>query len=516
MMKSQHTDTSKNNKRIARNTILLYFRTLIMTCVSLYTSRVILSTLGIVDFGINNVVAGVVSMFTFINSTMSTSTQRYLTFSIGKGDVSETAKIFGMAIRIHLLLGLLVILLCESIGLWMLNAKLVIPEERMFAANCIFQLSLLSFFINVTQVPYNAAIIAHEKMDVYAYISILDVVLKLLIVYSIALIPFDKLITFSVLCFLLTQLNRTIYRIYCKKHFEECNMPYEKDVKLYKEMFNFAAWNLFGSIVWMLRSQGINVVLNLFMGPIVNAARGVAMQVSHAVTNFVNNFTTAVKPQITKNYAQGKLSEMEALTYRGSKFAFFLLFLIAFPLILNIDFVLNLWLKEVPEYTAIFVALILVDSMVHAVFGTPMIASMMATGNIKVYQVVVSSILLGIVPCAYIVLKMGFDAPSVFIVMILFSFLSGVVRYLFCVRQINYSVKRFMVEVIKPIVLVVFVSLPLPMLVANRMDLEEGWERFIVLFLISFLSSSIVSFSIGLTRQERSAIISTIKSKIVR
>lgn len=503
-----------NNKRIAKNTLFLYFRTLLTMFVSLYTSRVVLATLGIVDFGVNNVVGGVVTMFAFLNHTMNTSTQRYLTFSLGKGNLEDSKKVFGIAIRIHILIGLLVVFLCESIGVWMVNYKLVIPPDRLFAANCVFQLTLLSFFINVSQVPYNAAIVAHERMDVYAYISILDVTLKLLAVYMLTVIDFDKLIMNSVLFFLVTQTIRMTYRFYCMRHFEECHFTYVKDKKLFKEMFQFAGWNLFGSLAWMLRDQGVNIILNLFLGPTVNAARGVAVQVSHAVRNFVHNFSTAVKPQITKSYAQGRLEEMETLTYRASKFSFFLLFFLAFPLLINVDYVLSLWLKQVPDYSGIFIILMLSDSMINAIFGQPMITSMMATGKIRNYQVVVSVVLLGIVPCGYVALSMGCSAPTVFCIMIFFTFMSGLARFGFCVKQIHYSVSRFIKTVIVPVLLVLVLALPLPMLAKNLIYIDNRLLLFLTLAFIAALCECCAIWSVGLSKGERTAVLQMIRNKI--
>lgn len=505
--------TSDNNKRIAKNTLLLYFRMLFSMVVSLYTSRVILATLGIEDYGINNVVGGVVVMFSFLNASMATSTQRYMTFELGQGNREKLSKVFSTSLTIHIAIGLLIILLSETIGLWFLNQKLVIPSERMYAANWVYQFSVISCFLTIIQVPYSAALIAHEKMDVFAYIGMFEVIAKLLLVYLLTIIPFDKLISCSALFFLVSFTIRMIYQIYCRRNFEECHFRMNKDRNLFKSMFGFAGWNLFGSIAWLLRDQGVNIILNLFMGPAVNAARGVALQVSSAVSGFVSNFTTAINPQITKNYAVGQFHDMEILAYRASKFSFFVLFFISFPLILNIDFVLDLWLEEVPNYASVFVTLILIDSMVNAIFGSPFITSLMATGKIRNYQIIVSSILLCIVPVGYFALHHGFDAPSVFVTMIVCTLIAGISRYTFCVYQIGFSPILFLKRVAVPIFLVVIVTLPATIGSMHYLLNHNGIINFIVSGMTSVTISTIAILAFGLTKGERNMIFGIIRKK---
>lgn len=507
-------DSQSNNKRIAKNTIMLYIRMLFTMIVSLYTSRVVLSVLGVSDYGINNVVGGVVTMFAFLNNSMAASTQRYLNFSLGKDNLNETKIIFSNALRIHFFIGVVVVLLCETIGLWILNNKLVIPADRLASANWVFQLSLLSFFINVTQVPYNAAIIAHEKMEVYAFISILDVILRLLIVFLLTIIPYDKLIVYAILTFIVVQVIRTSYCIYCVKHFPECKSTFVKGNSQFRNMFKFAGWNLFGSLAWMLRDQGVNMILNVFFGPIMNAARGVAMQVSYAVHTFVGNFTTALNPQITKNYAQGRIKDMEVLAYRGARFSYLLLFFIAFPLLINIDYVLNLWLTTVPDYTSIFLIFIIVDQFIGAIFGNPMITSMMATGNIKYYQMVVSLFILLIVPIGYLVLSAGFPPYSVFIVMNCCTLAAGVARFVFCIKQIGYNWKAFISNVLIRLLLMSLVSIPLPLYIKHLHLFTNPITEFLCLCFVSVICIVISSLYIGMTNSERNMLIISISRKI--
>lgn len=345
---------------------------ILVMLVSLYTSRVILAKLGVEDYGIYNVVGGIVAMFSFLNSSMATSTQRYLTYALGKNDNELLKNVFAISLNIHIVIAIFIIILAETFGLWMLNTHLVIPPDRLMAANWVFQLSILTFSINIIQVPYNASIIAHERMNVYAYISIIEVVLKLIIVYILSLTTFDRLIFYAILVFLVQLVVRVIYQAYCRCRFVECHLRFYWDKQLYKEMFGFAGWNMFGSVAWLMRGQGLDIVLNLFFGPIVNAARGITNQVSGAVMSFISNFQVALNPQITKKYAQGEIEQMESLAYNGIKFSLLLLFIIAFPLCLNIDYVLGLWLKDVPRYTSIFIILVIIDSIVNSFLALPL------------------------------------------------------------------------------------------------------------------------------------------------
>ena len=494
---------SGNSRRIARNTVFLYFRMLLTMAITLYTSRVVLAVLGIEDFGIYDVVSSVVTMFAFLNSSMVTSTQRYITVAIGKEDGEEASKVFSNAVRIHLLIGLAVILLCETVGLWFLEHKLVIPAERMPAARWVFQLSLLSFFINVTQVPYNAVIIAHEKMDVFAYISILDVLLKLGIVLLLKIVPIDKLVAYAILTFIVTQIIRSLYRIYCRHHFEECGRRVFSRDGLYKGMLKFAGWNLFGSLAWMMRDQGINILLNVFFGPVVNAARGTATKVSSAVQGFVSNFSTAINPQITKNYAQGRLDKMEELACRGARFSFLILFVIALPLMMTMDTVLGWWLVEVPDNTGIFLQFILLDSLINAVFSNPLITSLMATGNIRNYQITVSAIMLLVVPAGYFLLKGGMPAYSVFALLCLVSIVAGLARYRFCVRQIGYHWSFFFKDVIARVLGTAVLAVPLPLLVRHYLGSGNGFAGFAALCLIAVACVALASLAVGISREER-------------
>lgn len=507
---------NQNNKRVAKNTLFLYFRMILIMLVTLYTSRVILAQLGIKDYGIYNVVGGVVSMFAFLNNCMASSTQRFMTFELGCGNVKRLKKVFAASLNIHMAIAVVIVLLAETIGLWFVNAKLVIPEERMVAANWVYQFAILSFCVNIIQVPYNAVLIAHEKMSVYAYISIVEVFLKLGIVYLLVISPFDKLIAYGILLFVVQLVIRCIYQVYCTRKYEECKFRLFWERDLYRSMSSFAGWNLFGSVAWLLRDQGLNIILNMFFGPVVNAARGVATQVSSAVMNFISNFQVALNPQITKNYANGNIWEMEKLSYLGIKFSYMILFVLAFPLSLNIDYILHLWLVEVPDYTALFIILILIDSLVGSLFGTPLMTALAATGVIRNYQIVVSLAILCIVPVGYVVLKLGFDAPSVFYVTIVFSLISGFVRFLFCRKQIGYSLRKMGNSVLLPVMGMTLVSLPLPVYLRLCVLRDSNFVNFAVLCLLAVAISGISAWFIGMRKGERDTIMLMIKSKIKR
>ena len=348
------SNQSVNNKRIAKNTLMLYIRMLFTMGVSLFTSRVILQTLGIEDYGIYSVVGGIITMFAFINGGMISATQRFLTFEIGKGNLLQLKKVFSTSLQIHTLIAFVIVLLGETVGLWFLYEKLVIPPDRLVAALWVYQCSIIVCVINIMSVPYNADIIAHEKMSAFAYISIIEVILKLAIVYMLYVTPWDKLITYSILLLIVQLIIRCIYARYCSNHFEESHYCHQVDKSLFKEMFAFAGWSFWGNLAGVLYTQGLNMMLNMFFGPIVNAARGIAVQVQAAVQQFIGNFQVALNPQITKNYATGELVQMHILMFRSARFSFFLLYLLTLPILLETNYILTLWLETVPADAVVF------------------------------------------------------------------------------------------------------------------------------------------------------------------
>ena len=494
------TNTTDNNKRIAKNTMLLYFRMIFMMVVSLYTSRVILKTLGIDDYGIFNVVGGVVSLFSFINGAMAGGTQRYLTFALGKKDLKRMRTVFCTCVNIHLLISAAILLLAETIGLWFFYEKMSIPADRLDAAFWVYQFSILSAIVMVVSVPYNATIIAHEKMSAFAYISVLEVVLKLLIVYLLTIGSFDKLKLYALLFFCVQLAIRYVYGRYCKKHFEETHFKLIWDGQLIREMAGFAGWNLLGNCAYISFTQGLNILLNMFFGPAVNAARGVAIQVQGAITSFSGNFQTALNPQITKAYAAGDFAYMHTLVCKSSKFTFFLLYFLSLPVLFETDMLLSLWLKDVPEYTIPFLRIILAITMVDAM-ANPLMISAAATGKVKVYQTVVSAILLAILPISYGVLKAGANPTAVFVVHFVICNVAFVVR-LFIIRSlIHLSVRMYFQLVIVPALLVAVAGCVFPY--GLKLVVNEGILSSIGVMAACVLGNAMAIYGLGLDAEEK-------------
>ena len=494
------SDTSTNNKRIAKNTLMLYVRMLFTMAVSLFTSRVILQTLGIEDYGIYNVVGGVITMFTFINSAMVSSTQRYLNFELATGNDEKLKSIFNTSLQIHALIALAIILLGETVGLWFVMNKLVIPETRMTAAMCVYQCSILSCVVGIMSTPYNADIIAHEKMSAFAYISILDVSLKLLIVYLLVISPYDKLIVYAILVLAIQLLIIYIYARYCNKHFKESLIECKINRPLLKEMAGFAGWSFWGNLAGILYTQGLNMMLNIFFGPVVNAARAIAVQVQAAVQQFVGNFQMALNPQITKNYASGNLDQMHSLMFRSARFSFLLLFFISLPVILETEFILSVWLKTVPDDSVIFTQIMICISLIYTT-ANPCVIANQATGKVKVYQMVVGGILLTILPISYVVLKLGAPAYSVFIVHFCVESVAQFSRMYMLRKLINLPMTQYLQNIYIPIVSTVAVSIVLPVIV--HMQMEDGWLRFISVGLTCVFSVGLSTCFIGFTKNER-------------
>lgn len=497
------SENTVDNKRIAKNTALLYVRMLFSMVVGLFTSRVILASLGVVDYGINNVVGGVVAMFGFLNAAMTTSTQRYLTYELGRGDTERLGLTFMTSMYIHILIAVAVVVLAETVGLWFLKNKIVIPDGREVAAMYCYQFAILSTVISILSYPFNAAIVSHERMSAFAYISILDVILKLAIAYILYTVNSDKLIVYSILLFSVQILLTLIYVIYCRKHFEETHFRRLWDTKLLKEMGSFAGWNMWGNIAWILFTQGINILLNIFFGPVVNAARGVAVQVQGTIMQFSGNFQTAINPQITKTYSQNDLTNMHRLIFRSSKFTFFLLLCLSLPVILEADVILSVWLKEVPEYTAIFLRLMLCIAIIDAV-ANPLMVSAAATGKVKVYQLVVGGILLAIVPISYIVLKLGGNPYSVFIVHLCICIIAFIVRLYIVKPLIKITIPDYIANVIARCALVAIPAIGLSILF--KVLLPQSVLYAALVCCLSAATVAVFAYYVGLTEHEREVI----------
>lgn len=491
---------SANNKRIAKNTLMLYFRMLFTMGISLFTSRVILQSLGVEDYGVYSVVGGIITMFTFINGGMVSATQRFLTFEIGKENLPKLKTVFSTSLQIHALIALIIVLLGETVGLWFLYEKLVIPADRMTAAFWVYQCSIIACIVNIMSVPYNADIIAHEKMSAFAYISVLEVSLKLLIVYALHITPWDKLISYAVLVLNVQLFIRFVYARYCSKHFEESHYHHRFDKPLFKEMFSFAGWSFWGNLANVLYTQGLNMMLNIFFGPIVNAARGIAVQVQSAVYGFVGNFQVALNPQITKNYAMGYLSQMHSLMFCSARFSFFLLYMLALPILLETDYVLTVWLKTPPTEAFVFTKWMIIISL-HSTIASPCVIANQATGNVKVYQMVVGGILLMILPISYVVLKSGAPAYSVFIVHFCVEFVAQIARMYMLRKLIDLPMIAYLRHIYIPVIMVVLLSCILPLYVHSQFP--EGFVRFFVVGITCVLSVGGTAFIVGLTKNER-------------
>lgn len=494
---------ASDNKRIVENVGVMYIRMLFTMAVSLFTSRVVLQTLGVTDYGINNVVSGVVTMFSFLNGAMASATQRYLNIDIATGNTDNLKASFRTAMQIHILIALVIFILAESVGLWFVVNKLIIPENRMYAALWVYQISIVASMVSIVSLPYNAAIIAHEKMSAFAYISIMDVVLKLVIVYMLVISPFDKLIMYAALFLCVNLLDRFIYSLYCKRHFEEINFSFKLDKLLFKEMSSFAGWSLWGNIAFVLFTQGLNMLLNMFFGLAVNAARGIAVQVQGVIQGFVANVQTAINPQITKTYAQNNLQRMHKLMFASSKFCFYLLFLIVLPLSFEAYFVLKIWLGIVPEHTVWFLRLIMFI-MLTETLANPYIVANQATGKVKVYQAVCGGLLLMIVPVAYLVLKLGGDPESVYIVHGCIAIITQFARVYMMRNLIYLPMMTYLKNVISPIIIVAISSFIIPWLV--HMNMSYGIVRFFVVCSISIVSAITCSYFLGTNSFEKNMI----------
>ncbi|HDT5864439.1 oligosaccharide flippase family protein [Aeromonas hydrophila] len=491
---------SNNNRRIVKNTLFLYFRMLLTLGATLYTSRVVLNNLGVEDFGIYNVVGGVVTMMAFLSGAMSSATQRFLAFELGKDNLEQLAKVFKMSLNIHWLIVLIVIFVAQTLGLWFVNHQLVIPPDRLVAANWVFQCALFSFCCTVLGVPYNAAIIAHEKMGAFAYISIVDVLLKLTVVFLLAAHDGDKLQLYALLLAVVSLLILGCYYAYARRQFAVTRFSLYWNAELFKTLFSYTGWNLFGNVAAVATNQGINILLNLFFGATVNAARAIAFQVNSAITGFVTSLQMSINPQIVKSYASDNHTYMHQLIMGGSKYAFFLLYALALPILLQTETVLRLWLVNPPEYTLLFCQLVLVDALITSLSGSLM-ASVQATGNIKRYQAIIGGILLFNLPLSYLVLSNGGGAHTVFYVSIATSITALLFRFVLLKELINLNVVQFFSKVIARALLVVLTTfLPLSLIRLNTGNLVID---FVLMSALIVTFTTIAMFTLGFEKFER-------------
>lgn len=498
------------NRTIVKNTLMLYGRALLMMLIGLYTSRVILRNLGVTDFGIYNAVGGIVGMFSVISGSLGNATSRFITMAIGKGDQELVNKTFGNLKLIYYILCIVVVILGETLGLWFLYNKMTIPPDRMDAAFWVFQLSILSAIVGFICVPYNSAIIAHERMSTFAYISLFDASMKLLICYLLAVSPIDKLVMYASLLFGVSLIDRIIYAVYCNKHFVEVKAK----ARLYREQFrgiaSMSGWVFCSNLCWILNTQGVTLLQNMFFGPVVNAASGIAMQVQGVMSQFVTNFQTAVNPQITKSYAREDFSRMEQLVCFSSKYSYFLLLIMTIPVFIEAPVILKWWLVTVPDYTVVFLRIILIYELIGTL-SNPLWTSVLATGKLKKYQAFDTTIQLCLFPIAYLLYKFAHTpAYTVYILLALFSFIGLLVRVWIVLPMIHQRYQTYFVRVFLPIFTVSALTFVVPILLL-RFCSTFGVGQLIVILFSSFIYSCAVVWLLGLNRNDKSIVIDYIK-----
>ena len=478
-----------NTKKIVKNTLLLYFRMILLMIITLYTSRVILSSLGIEDYGIYNVVGGMVAMFGVLSKSLSGACSRFLNYEMGKGNGKNINIVFSTCVFIQIILAVIVAIVSEIVGLWFLNFKMVIPVGRIEAANWVFQLSVLAFCIDLISIPYNAAIIAHEKMSAFAYISIFEGVAKLLIAYVIVISPIDRLIFYAALLLSVQITVRFMYTKYCNRYFSECKKCKIRYNSYYvKKMFGYAGWNFIGTSSAILRNQGGNMLINIFAGPAVNAARAIAVQVENAVNGFVTNFMTALRPQITKAYASNDMGYMMKLIFQGSRFSYYMLLVISLPIMICVEDILKLWLIKVPDYTSSFVVLTMFFGLVESISNPLQLLN---------------------IPISYLFLKLGYRPEIVIVVSICLGLFCLFARIIMLQKQINFNAKLFIHKVLVKITIVTILSVIFP--VIFRYYFCNGFLNLILSLLFSFSWGVLVIFYIGCSMQERKLIFNYIK-----
>lgn len=495
------TNTAENNKRIAKNTLFLYFRMLFTLSISLYTSRIILKTLGVEDFGIYNVVGGVVAMLGFLTASLGSAAARFISYSIGENNENEIKKTFSTLLLIHILLAFSILLIGETIGLWFLEQKIQIPLNREQAAFWVYQFSLFSSMLSILYVPYSATIIAYEKMSIFAYFSIIDVSLKLGIVFLLSVIPFDKLITYAALFVCVQLLNQIIYILYCITHFKETKSRPRFNKVIFKNIFIFMGWSVGGNLSMLANTQGLNILLNLFFGPTVNAARGIAVQVQGVVRNFVINFQVAVNPQITKNYAAGDFNNLHKLIKLSSKFSFYLMFFLSLPLMLEADLVLSWWLEIVPNHTTWFLRLVLCSTLIYTL-SNPLCVAVYASGSLKKYQLIDSCFMLMVLPLSYFILKYFHLSPeSVFGILLLVDILAQYARVKIVLPVIKMDSITYIKDILQPILKVLFVAPIIPIILF--LYIPQNLFTFFIICIISVISTLSSFYYLGCDKNEK-------------
>lgn len=499
---------SSKGKRIAKNTVMLYFRMLFVLLASLYVSRVVLEALGVQDYGIYSAVGGVVSLFNVICSSLTSATQRFISYALGQNCACRIKTVFSSSIYVHTFLCVLILILAETAGLWFVENKMNIPGDRVTAAYWVYQFSVLSLLLMIASVPYNALIIAHERMEAFAYISILDALMRLVIAFAITKIRGDELVLYALLICCAQLIIRFCYTIYCWRHFEESHRPFRAEWKVVKEMAVFSGWSFWGNAAYVSYNQGINVLLNVFFSPVVNAARAVTIQVQSAGLQLLSGFQTAVSPQITKSYAEGNLVYMHQLLFMSMRLSYYLMLILAVPLVMETDVILGFWLKEIPEHTHQFIRLVIITTLINS-FANPMIYAVKAAGRIKLYEFVVGGLMLMILPISYCFLKAGFPPDSVFVVHLLMEIIAQFARVFITKKLIGFAYKELVKYVIKSILLVSICTAVLSFFVYTlSISISAVWN---IVWCCLYVGCCLVSiYLVGLTAAEKNIIRSKI------
>lgn len=490
---------SASNKRLVKNTLILYLRMFFTMAIGFYTSRVVLSTLGIVDYGIYNVVGGIVGMLSMLNSAMAGTTQRWITIAIGVNDSKYLQKVFAVGLTAQCIIGGIVFVLTESIGLWYLYNYAVMPMERIDTAFWVFQISLFTLLLNIINVPFLGSVIAHEKMGVFASFSIVEVIMKLIICFILTITLFDKLLVYAILLFFASIINFLWLQIYCYKKFSEARFRFGWDKRMYKEMWNLTSWTMVGHVSLICYTQGITLLINLFFGPVLNAAYSIANQATNIINQFSSSFQTAINPQITKSYAAKQYDEMHKLVYRSSKFSYFLMLIIAVPLFYEANFLLEIWLGKVPEHSVVFMRSGIFIAMLTAV-RNPLVTAAVANGNLKKYQLVVNGILMMVAPLLYVAFKLGATAEWANIILLIAMFFAVLASAFMLQRMIFLNFRAYIKDVIYRIIVVSILSFTIPVFL--YIQIEEGWCRLIILGIFSVIVTVVSIYVIGLTSNE--------------
>lgn len=501
----------QDNKRIAKNTMFLYFRMIIIMAVSFYTVRVILDTLGVTDFGLYNLVASFVIIMAVLNSTLTGGTQRFLTFEIGKGNVVKLKQTFSTALLIHIALAFIIFFLGETIGLWFLYEKMSIPVDRFDAAFWVYQFAIASTMVTIIQVPYNALIIAHEKMHIFAYVSIFEAILKLLIVYILLVISFDKLVVYGILMFLVSLFISMFYRGYVIRNYKESHFSFSFDKEIVKSMLHFSGWNIFGTLGSLLSVHGITIILNIFFGPIAVAARAISMQVDAGLNQFANGFQQAVNPQLVKLYATNQIKELNNLLYQNAKYAFLLLWILALPVLMQMDYILNLWLVEVPEDTILFSQIMIVHALIRSL-NRPYVMAIHATGNMKQTNITAGVLLMLVIPISYILLDNGFSIITPLIVYIIATILSFGIEMYYLTKWIKASVFGLFRNIIIPVLTIVVLSM-IPTYIMTKY-FNESFVSFMLVSIVSVLMTGVIVYNIALKKDDKIKLMVMIKKKL--